>query len=165
MTLTTDLVDFLLTRPEVQALVTDGTIGSDAAKYPRGYIFEGKPYAKIDNLSHSCTVVVSSTRRWSPPLRGGGLEYPLVNIEIWAAPTKNPDGSIEVYDAEDVVEIVYAAIKPYVHIIHRSDYNGAQFQWGKSSIVTSEIIEGLRVRPISNAEGCKVGMFGVGVQK
>lgn len=165
MTLTTDLVDYLLTRPEVQDLVADGTIGSDTDKYPGGYIFEGKPYAKIDNLSRSCTVVVSSTRRWGAPLRGGGLEYPLINIEIWAAPTKNTDGTIAVYDADDVIEIVYAAIKPYVHIIHRSDNNGAQFEWGKSSIVSSEIIDSLRVRSISNAEGHKVGMFGVGVQK
>lgn len=164
MTLTRDLVDFLLETPEVQQLVADGVIGSSPS-YERGYIFEGKPYAPVDNLSFSSTVVIYSKRSWSPPLRGNSLEFPLVEIEIWAAPTKNSDGSQAEYDADDVIELVFKAIKPYVHLVHRSPENGAYFQWGSSKIVSSEILDGPVIRKVINGNGAHVAGIGVGVQK
>lgn len=165
MRITQNLVEFLLTTPEIQALVASGKIGKSTS-YPQGFIFEGKPYAKIDNLSHSSIVVISSTSQWSPPRRGSGLEYPLVDIEIWAAPSKGSDGSVAEFDSEDVIDDVYEAIKPYVHLVHRTPANGARFEWGSSSIVSSEVIDGPTIRPVTNTmAGTKVAIIGVGVQK
>lgn len=165
MILTQNLVEFLLSTPEVQALVADGTIGSDPTKYPRGYIFEGKPYARIDNLSHSSTLVIYSNNTWSPALRGNSLKYPLVHIEIWAASTKGAEGDVLEYDADDVIEKVYTAIEPYIHLVHRSPTNGAHFEWNSARIVSSEVLAGPIIRNVTNAAGAKVATIDVGVQK
>jgi hypothetical protein len=165
MRLTQNLIEFLLSTPEVQALVASGIIASSVS-YPRGYIFEGRSYEPLDNLSRSSVIVIYSNSPWSPPRRGSGLEYPLVELEIWAAPSKGADGSVAEFDAEDVIDEVYRAIKPYVHLVNRTPENGARFEWGSSSIVSSEIIDGPIIRPVNNTQaGTKVASIGIGVQK
>ena len=164
MILTENLVEFLLGTPEIQALVAAGTIGSDV-KYPRGYIFEGKPYAKIDDLNRSSTVVISSSTTWDAPVRGNSLRFPLVIIEIWAAPSKNTDGTVAEFDADDVISEVYDAIRKYVHLVHRSPVNGAHFEWGSSVIVDSQILKGPENRNILNFQGGRMGIIEVGVSK
>lgn len=164
MTLVGDFIEFLHTTPEIRELVDSGIIGRSPS-YQRGYIFKDKPYANLDKMDHSSVIVIYSNSPWSPPRRASGLEYPLMEIEIWAAPSKNPDGSMAENDAADVIEQVFKALKPYIHLVHASPENGGVFQWGATHIVTSEILDGPVVRPVANANGAKVGAIGVGVQK
>lgn len=164
MTLVGDFIDFLHTTPEIRALVEDGIIGSSPS-YQRGFIFENKPYVNLDKKNHSSVLVIYSNSPWSPPRRASGLEYPLMEIEIWAAPTKNPDGTQAEDDAAEVIDQVYRALKPYIHLVHASPANGVVFNWGNTSIVSSEILDGPIVRPVAEANGAKVGAIGVGIQK
>lgn len=165
MILTENLVEHLLDAPEIQALVTKGTIGSDPVKYPRGYIFEGKPYVPIDNLNRSSVVVVTSSGTWGSPLRGSRLRFPRIIIDIWAAPTKDADGNVAEFDADDVIEEVFDAMYPYIHLTHRTPTNGGLFRWESANIVDSEILSGPTNRNVSNAKHSRMGTVEVGVQK
>lgn len=162
MRISTKLRNFITTLPVIQQMVSDGKIGSDTVM-PEGYIFEGKPYVTVEKLNKSAILVVSSVDSWEPPLRERSLEYPRVDLDIWASPTRDANGGVQEYDADDLIDEIYMALKPYIHIVHRSKENGGIFDWNGAFIVSSEVIDGPIYRDVRDGNGARMARISIGV--
>lgn len=173
MSLSEDLRNYLTERAEVIELVAANLIGSDD-NMPEGWIFLGKPYKHVDTLSHQAILVISRGDPWDSPVRGMSLEFPRLEIDIWAAPSKDSTGDVSEYDADDLIEVIYKAIKPHIHTVHRNYEDGGRFTWGSevdilegggSRIVSSEVIDGPSYRDITSGNGARMARISVGIQK
>lgn len=143
------LRNFLVGRPEIQALVASKKIASDS-NMPEGYIFEGKPLAVVDKLNDSTLIVISTSEPSSPPRPGSGFDHVLVHIDIWAAPKKTPGTKdVEEINADDNIRLVYSVIRPFVHLVGSSD---SSYLWDGVKIAGSEISDGPDYRDVKNAE-------------
>jgi len=162
MRITVSLRNFITTLPVIQQMVADGKIGKDSSM-PEGYIFEGRPLYPVEKLNKSALLVISSTSSWEPPLRERSLEYPRIELDIWASPTRDSDGGIEIPDADDLIDDIYKALKPYIHIVHRSKANGAIFTWDGVHIVSSEVIDGPEYRNVEEGNGARMARISIGV--
>jgi hypothetical protein len=156
MSFTVDLREYLVSRPEVKALVTAGLIASDS-DMPEGYIFEGKPLKKVERLSHKAIVVITSHETTRPPAPGSGWDFPKIYIDIWASPSRLSDGQVETPDADDLIRDIYKVLRPLIHITNRSPNNDDYFNWDGTIIATSEIVDGPRLFDVSNGNGARMG--------
>jgi len=103
--------------PEVQALVSSGVIGSDT-DWSDGWIFDSFiPNRFLDNKSEKACIVFTQGN-WMEPNEHNTAQFPLLTMDIWAAPKKDSDNSVEEYNADDIIETVFDAIRPYFHLIH-----------------------------------------------
>lgn len=105
--------------PEVQALVLAGTIGSDA-QWDTGWVFDTFIPARVLDDKSETAVIVFSERTWMDPNAHNTAQFPLLVMDIWAAPLKDSQNSVVEYNADDIIEDVFKAIRPYFHTVNRS---------------------------------------------
>lgn len=105
--------------PGIQALVTEGLIGKDNA-WVNGWIFAYDIIGKIEN-TQKCAVVVSYGGGWRAPEEGSQERFPIVVVDIWADPTRHPDNSVKVADAESKAFRVYSEIRKVLHLLERQN--------------------------------------------
>jgi len=110
--------NMLVQTPEVQSLVSSGLIASDS-EWDNGWVFDNYIIPRaLDDKSYTTAVVVSE-RVWQDPNPHNTMKFPLLEVDIWAAPTRDSSGSIIERDADDLIEEVMAGIMPYFHAIDR----------------------------------------------
>lgn len=108
--------------PEVQAYVASGLLGSDET-WADGWVFDSHiPNRFLDNKSQQA-VIVFSQANWQDMNLHNFARFPLLNMDIWAAPEKDEDNSIVEWNAEDIIEDVFDSILPYFHLTN-SDVPG-----------------------------------------
>lgn len=104
--------------PPVQALVTAGTLGSDP-EWPTGWVFDNHIPARILDDKSETALIVFSQRTWQDANEHNTAKFPLLVMDIWAAPLKDSQNSIVEYNAEDIIEDVFDAIFPYFHTVNK----------------------------------------------
>lgn len=139
------LRNFLVQSPEVQTLVSAGTIGS-GVHWPTGWVFADMSYATIEKYSAKAMIVVSESGNYDPINVYNTMTFPRVFLDIWASPTRDTAGSPIKDDADNIAEDIFSAIKPYVHITHPAVHStspafmgrpGSFIQWGSAAEISS----------------------------
>jgi hypothetical protein len=144
--LTVALRNFLIQTPEVQNLVSVGTIGS-GVHWPSGWVFADMSYATIEKYSAKAMIVLTESGNYNPMNTYNTMAFPRVLLDIWASPTRDANGSPVKDDADNIAENVFSAIKPYVHIVHPAVHSlsptfmgpvGSPIQWGTAAEIASQ---------------------------
>lgn len=151
--------------PELTAL-----LGSSAT-WPT-WIFLDEPEVKFEN-SQKCLIVVSTyDDMWAQMNMHNTQEFPTVVIDVWADPTRNPDKSVKVKDAEEKINAVGKLIMKHFHTVNMSRPGGGMLQWGTQTQIDngtgiwvsgSHFIDGPRTNRVSNVEGALMGSYRYGV--
>src|SRR5690606_35499722 len=63
--------------------------------------------------------------------------FPRLFVDIWANPTRNPDKSVQMKDADLKIESVYLAIDKYLHLVDTSLPNGLSVMWGTATEISN----------------------------
>ena len=171
--------------PGVQDMVTAGTIGSDSV-WTDGWIFSDKPYANIEKKSHTALIVISPGGSWKAPNSHNTARFPLMNIDIWASPTRGSDLSPIRPDADTLIEDVLDVLFPYFHTVN-SDVPGISSDpelpylgkpgfprvWGTEEeissrsgvvIVSSQLLAEPTFADVEDGNGARFARFSFGVQ-
>lgn len=135
------LRNFLVQAPEVQNLVSAGTIGS-GPHWPQGWVFADRSYATVEKYSAKAMIVVTEGTNYDPLNTYNTEAFPRVFVDIWASPTRDTAGSPIKNDADNIAENIFLAIKPYVHTVHPGIHStspsfmgrpGDPIQWGTAA--------------------------------
>lgn len=114
--------NLLVQAPEVKALITAGLLGGGPTfrTWKDGWVFADMPYANIESRSHTALVVITDGGGWQGPDPTGTSRFPRLLVDIWASPTRDEDDctSIQVQDADILIEDVFAAMRPYLHTVN-----------------------------------------------
>lgn len=151
--------------PELTALLGSSTT------WPT-WIFLDKPSVKFEN-SQKCLIVISTyDNMWTQMNLHNTQEFPTVEIDVWADPTRNPDNSMKVDDAEDKITAVHKLILKHFHTVNMSRPGGGMLNWGTQAQVdaktgiwvsASHLIDGPRINDVTNVQGAKVATYRYGV--
>lgn len=151
--------------PELTALLGSSTT------WPT-WIFLDKPEVKFEN-SQKCLIVVSTyDDMWASMNMHNTQEFPTIMIDVWADPTRNPDKSVKVDDAEAKITAVHKHILKHFHTVNMSRPGGGMLNWGTQAQVDTKtgiwvngahLVEGPRIRDVANVEGAKMGSYRYGV--
>lgn len=176
--------NMLVQVPEVKAMVSDTRIGSGST-WTDGWIFSDKPHANIEKRSHMALVVITEAP-WQPPNTHNTMQFRLLLVDIWASPTRQPDGSPRKDDADNLIEEVFAAVRPYLHTVEmgvpgNSDLDptlsylgrpGHPRFWGTEQeianhtgvlIIASEHNGGPIFSDVRDGNGARMGRYQIGV--
>lgn len=170
--------------PEVISRVSAGSIGSSAT-WAEGWVFDSTLSGVIlDNESAKAAIVFTQSN-WQEPNAHNTALFPLITMDIWAAPTRDSENSIVEYDADDLIESIFKDIRPYFHTVNKDvpgvsgdpyvSYLGSPGQlryWGTSSqiadktgvpIISSQHINSSDFRDVVGGNGVRVRshMFGI----
>lgn len=107
--------------PEICALV------GGSVTFPN-WIFDSRNYAKVEN-SQTSMVVISQSGQWAPPNEYNTQRFPRVFIDVWSDPTRNPDMSVRMDDADEKIDAVHALISKHFHTVSMH-MNGLPIVWG-----------------------------------
>jgi len=102
------VVNYLLQQPSVVS-----TVGADSEG---PWIFSGRPDATIENTGEAM-IVVNVDNGWGANTHNTA-RFPVITIDIWADPTRNPDLSVRTKDADLKAEAVYLAVDPFLHLVN-----------------------------------------------
>lgn len=103
--------------PELQAFVTSGKVGSDSL-FTDGFVFDSEIPRPLDDQSDTACIVFAEDT-WSPMNEYNTLRFPLLLVDIWAAPERDSTGSVIENTADDLIEEIFNAILPYFHTVDR----------------------------------------------
>lgn len=115
--LTLDCRNMLVQTPEFQARLADKTIGRGQA-FNDGWCFDSYPYANIEKKSHQALVVITDAGTWQEPNAHNSQRFPRINVDIWASPTRMPDGSPKTNDADFLIEDIAKEFMRYLHTVN-----------------------------------------------
>lgn len=127
--------NYLAAQPDVIALLGGDTTWST-------WIFEDSPRVLVEN-SGSVMIVVSEDGGWAGANEYNTARFPRLLIDIWADPTRNPDGSVRKKDAKKKIDAVYKAVDKCLHLVHKSLPGGLSIQWGTAEQMAERT--GLRI--------------------
>jgi hypothetical protein len=143
--LTVALRNFLVQTPEMQNLVSAGTIGH-GVHWPDGWVFADMSYASIEKYSAKAMIVLTESGNYNPMNVYNTMQFPRVLLDIWASPTRDANGSPIKDDADNIAENIFSQIKHYVHITHPAVHStspafmgspGSMLQWGTAAEMAS----------------------------
>jgi hypothetical protein len=106
--------NMLLQAPKIKQLVADNLIGN-STEYPLGWIFHKVPRVHIEKKNHTSLIIVTRGDEWTDPNSHNTALFPTLYVDVWADPTRNPDGSLKRDDADEVIDAVGAAVAHYMH--------------------------------------------------
>lgn len=144
-----DLTDLLAMYPTLGPGIFD--------ERPVGARFEGKG---------KCIIVVAYGGTWTVANEHNTLRFPRIFVDIWADPTRNADKSVQVYDADDKIEVIQNLVDKHLHLVNKSRPDGLPWIWGTAeqmSEKTGVIIDGSSrtmgpdISPISDTDGAMMG--------
>jgi len=111
--------NLLVQTPEVQARVADKTIGRGTVNgFSDGWVFDTTPYANIEKKSHQAFIVVAFDGTWQAPNEHNTARFPRMVVDVWASPTRKPDGTVQVNDADYLIEEIMDDLRPYLHTVN-----------------------------------------------
>jgi len=144
------------------------------------WIFDTKPYAKIEN-SQSALIVVSESGNWQPRNQHNTQKYPRLIVDIWADPTRNPDHSVKIDDADRKIDKIRDVLSTHLHLVNPDvnvddpDWMGAKrypHVWGTQSeiftrfgviISGSQELSGPELSDVRDSNGARMGRLTYGV--
>lgn len=99
------------------------------------WIWADKPLGKIEGYGkiapqRSALIVIVEDNGWAQPNDHNTLRFPRVYIDVWADPTRNPDGSVQMQDADDKIDAIHRKVMKYLHLVDMGDRNGMPVCWG-----------------------------------
>lgn len=100
------------------------------------WIFVDAPQALVEN-SQTCLIVIAEDDGWANANDYNTARFPRLQIDIWADPTRNPDGSVQKRDAKLKIEAVYKAVDKYLHLVDNSLPGGVHHKWGTAAQVAA----------------------------
>lgn len=144
------------------------------------WIFADKPFVKIEN-SQRVLIVITQGDPWAPPNPHNTQTFPLLNVDVWADPTRNADKSVKEYDADDKIEAVVKHLNKHFHTVNvgvpydAPAYLGTRGMpriWGtaeqiaeKTGVVVtgSQRLDGPSLSDMRESEGTRMGRMQYGV--
>ena len=96
------------------------------------WIFTDSPQALVEN-SGTCLIVISEEGGWAGANDYNTARFPRLQLDIWADPTRNPDGSVQKLDAKLKIEAVYKSVDKYLHLVDNSLPGGVFHRWGTAA--------------------------------
>ena len=147
-------------------------VGRDAT-WTDGWIFTEDIHARLEG-TEKCAIVVSEVGTYTTMNAHNTMKFPRIEIDIWADPSRNDDGSVQVHDAKFKIEDIIDIIDQHLHLVDLSAPNGDLIRWGseadiaagKASVIAgSSRIEGPDFRDIADTEGGVMGRYAYGINK
>ena len=136
------------------------------------WIFLDKPSVKFEN-SQKCLIVISTyDNMWTPMNLHNTMEFPTVQIDIWADPTRGTDSSVRVEDAEEKINAVHKLVLKHFHTVDMARPGGGMLNWGTQAQVDSKtgiwvagshLTYGPLIRDVKDVQGALVGSYRYGV--
>lgn len=156
-TLTYAARNFLVQFPEITQLLAVDSLG-DPMIYPN------RPESTVEN-TQKCMIVITSTEGWGSNDHNTA-RFPILVVDIWADPTRNPDMSVKMKDSDLKIEAVYAAVDRRLHRVDGGQPGGGSIFWGTPSEIAAKtgvrIISSKRqnepdIQPAFDSEGALMG--------
>lgn len=150
-------VNFLVQHPSVTSLVGVDDLGDPM-------IYANRPEATIENTQTSM-IVITSDSGWGANDHNTA-RFPILYVDIWSDPTRNPDNSVRRKDADLKIEDVYEAVDKLLHRVNNSEPGGKSIMWGTEEELEARtgvrIISSTRqnepdIRPAFDDEGALIG--------
>ena len=102
------------------------------------WIFDTKPVGvRIENTSR-CMIVINEDGTWAARNEHNTLRFPRLQVDIWADPTRNSDGSVQVYDASDKIERIAKVLDKHLHLTDPGTSMGMPYIWGTAEEISSK---------------------------
>lgn len=133
------------------ALDATDLLGRDAL-WPR-WIWEERIQGTIEN-SQKVAIVLSLNGTWTNPNSFNTLQFPRLQVDIWADPTRNSDNSVQLQDAKSKVYDTYMAIRPFLHNITPD----IAF-WDTTRVISSLVSADPTYNPVRDGNGACMGQF------
>lgn len=138
------------------------------------WIFDEKPVnVRIENTS-KCLIVINESDPWTSPNQHNTLKFPTILVDIWADPTRNPDKSVQKFDAKSKIERIQDFVDHHLHLVDPGDASGGPQVWGtptqisaKTGVVVtgSQRLSGPVYSPIRDTVEAWMGRYTYGVNK
>lgn len=152
--------------PAIRALVGSDNLWTD------GWVFDSSLYNVVIEGTSKCAIVVSEVGTHDIMNQHNTLKFPRLEIDIWADPTRNTDGSKRLDDADDKIEAIAKVVDNHFHLVSSDTPAGDIIVWGSTKQITegkglyvagSSRISGPDVSPIEDVEGGLMGRYVYGV--
>jgi len=111
------------------AILESALVGSDAM-WPVGWVFPDKPGVVIEN-TQLCAIVLWEDSPWTDPNPHNTVEFATLVVDIWADPTRNPDKSIKLDNAQDKIKRVAKTVTENFHLVEPGVPAGAAAYLGQ----------------------------------
>lgn len=149
------LVEFLYTKSDITSL-----LGSDDV-FP-AWIFEERLYISTKALEGSgkCAIVVQQDDGWTSPNEYSTAEFPLVDIYIFADPSRDFMKNIVFDDTAQKIQDIRQALDKYMHLT-----TGETVMWGSVRVIASNRLNHQKITDVPEGDGLRSGMvsYAVGV--
>ncbi len=76
------------------------------------WVFEDRPMVLLE-FSQSVMIVLNEVGSWSASEQNFNVRYPILQVDVWADPTRNSDNTVRMYDAADKIEAVFPFLNRY----------------------------------------------------
>lgn len=93
------------------------------------WIADQTPFFLIEN-SQRVGVVINEADEWDAPNPHNSQQFPRLQVDIWADPTRNWDNSVARYDADDKIDAVQRLIEVHFHTKNLDVPSDAPEWWG-----------------------------------
>lgn len=141
-----DTVTYLSSKSDLTML-----LGQDSV-WPT-WIFPNRNFATNEN-SETTGLIVRRAGNWTEPNLDNTARFPRIRIDIISDPTRNSDGSVNTFDAEDKIDAVFQVLNKYLHILKKPT-NGIFF--ATTRILDSKSLGEPDISRISDSGGAYVG--------
>ena len=128
------------------------------------WIFDSKPYVRLENKSKAL-IVINEDGQWAQPNQYSTQRFPRLLIDVWADPTRNDDLSVKRDDAQDKIEAITALVNKHLHTVSLH-IDGHPIIWGTADemanftglmVMGSSWLTGPTYSPVSDAQGAWMG--------
>lgn len=79
------------------------------------WIFDEKPVMANFEGKGKCIIVINEVAPWTDPNGHNTLEFPAIEVDIWADPDRKPDGTILVDNAKDKIKDIARVVDSHLH--------------------------------------------------
>lgn len=151
----TELAEYLNNQPEITAL-----LGSDEI-FP-AWIFEETMAMSKEAFegSSKCAIVITQDDGWTSPNEHNNMEFPLIDIFIYADPSRDFMNNVTFDDTSDKITTIRRALDKHLHRV-----DGLDVMWGDIRVLRSTRLNHQRLTPITEGDGMRSGMvsYAVGI--
>lgn len=102
------------------------------------WVFDEKPTGAKIERTQKCLIVINEGPQWTSPNTHNTLKFPTLLVDIWADPTRNPDGSVQLEDAKAKIEAIQKQVDRVLNLIDSGTPAGGLWIFGTEAQVTSK---------------------------
>lgn len=138
------------------------------------WIFDESPVGvKVEN-SQRCWIVINENGTWTAPNEHNTMEFPRLELDIWADPSRNDDLSVKRFDAKTKIKQIQKLVDKHLHTIDMANNSGMPIVWGTAAeianktgvvIAASQKIDGPDFRPVTDSQGTWMATYVYGVNQ